>query len=280
MSSLKVALMPICMRIEDPYEAIRTAASFGADGVQISVCPGGHFSLKVMTAAKCKEVAAFVHDQGLEISATSGDAGDLGDPSDKAAKLENARRSLEVAAELGCGIWQTHIGVVPSDHDDPRWETYVDMLSGIGAIGEQIGASIANETGPEPPRVLAELLQEVGSDAIRINFDPANLIIWPAHLAEQNRTKYDKEKAMAECDPVAGARLLAPYIVHTHAKDAMVDESDKYHDVPLGEGWVDWPAYVATLKQAGYDGFFAIEREAGENPAEDMRKAVGFLRTL
>ncbi len=51
-------------------------------------------------------------------------------------------------------------------------------------------------------------------------------------------------------------------------------------EVPLGDGWVDWPRYVGYLRECGYDGYFAIEREVGANPQADIKKAVDFLRTL
>jgi L-ribulose-5-phosphate 3-epimerase len=279
MSSLRVSVMPVCFRIEDPYEAIRTAATLNVEAVHLSI-PWGDMTFEAMTPQKCKEVVAFVRDLGMVISATSCGIDDLGDPSDKCAKLEWARRSLEIARDLECGVWQTHVGIVPADHDAPRWASYVDLLTGIGALGEQIGACLATETGPEPPRVLADLIQTVGSDAIRVNLDPANLIWWPAYLAGNAGQPYDKAKAMADFDPVAGTRMLAPYIAHTHAKDALVTEDGKPLEVPLGEGWVDWPAYIGVLRQAGYDGYFAIEREVGGDPVGDTARAVEFLRTL
>ena len=51
-------------------------------------------------------------------------------------------------------------------------------------------------------------------------------------------------------------------------------------EVPLGEGWVDWPRYVGYLRECGYTGYFAIEREVGENALADIKKAVDFLKTL
>lgn len=47
-----------------------------------------------------------------------------------------------------------------------------------------------------------------------------------------------------------------------------------------GEGWVDWPRYLEYLQQAGYDGYFAIKREVGDDPVGDVRQAVEFLRGL
>ena len=47
-----------------------------------------------------------------------------------------------------------------------------------------------------------------------------------------------------------------------------------------GEGWVDWLGYLEYLQQVGYDGYFALEREADDDPVEDVRQAVEFLRGL
>jgi sugar phosphate isomerase/epimerase len=88
---------------------------------------------------------------------------------------------------------------------------------------------------------------------------------------------------------------LKDYIVHTHAKDGIqlspgsavavyhgADATDeppvKFKEVPLGEGDVDWPRYLAALAEIGYKGFLTIEREVGPDPAADITKAIHFLR--
>ena len=73
-----------------------------------------------------------------------------------------------------------------------------------------------------------------------------------------------------------GIGCLAPYIVHTHAKDGKRGNGE----VPLGGGDVDFPKYVAALRKHGFDGFYTIEREVGEDPEADIREAVDFLKSL
>ena len=102
-------------------------------------------------------------------------------------------------------------------------------------------------------------------------------------------------------DAVEAVKMLKDYIVHTHAKDGiMLDPNQKpedvYHafavggvdalnackgfkEVPLGEGQVDWDAYIAALKEIGYDGFLTIERECGDNPENDITLAASFLKS-
>ena len=90
---------------------------------------------------------------------------------------------------------------------------------------------------------------------------------------------YDKEKTFAEYKPVEGVKVFGKNIIHTHAKDAKVFPEGR-REVPLGEGWIDWPLYVSYLREIGYDGYFAIEREVGENPKADITKAINYLKTL
>jgi hypothetical protein len=157
----------------------------------------------------------------------------------------------------------------------------VDGAGEIARYGEKVGACLAIETGPEPPAVLERLIHTLGdSPGLRINYDPANLILWPAGFAQRQGVPYDREQAWAEFEPVEGARRLGQYIVHTHAKDALVHADGKRQEVPLGTGWVEWARYISLLREAGFDGYFAIERETGDDPVGDITRAVQFLRGL
>ena len=167
---------------------------------------------------------------------------------------------------------------MPPGASGPRWDNIVSAMRQIAEYGEQVGACLAIETGPEPPTVVKKLIETVGSPAIRANYDPANLILWPPELADRNDEAYDRERAFADFQPTDGVHALGPYIVHTHAKDALVHRDGQGEEVPLGEGWVDWPRYLEYLQQAGYEGYFAIEREVGDDPVGDVKQAVGFLR--
>ncbi len=143
-------------------------------------------------------------------------------------------------------------------------------------------ASFAIETGPEPAARLARFVRSLPCRGVRVNFDPANL----AMVIGEN--------------PAEAVREVAEFIVHTHAKDGIMLKrcdpvalygafaeggggyrvEDYIREVPLGEGAVDFPRYLASLRSVGYDGFLTIEREVGERPEEDIRRAIVFLRLM
>ena len=86
-------------------------------------------------------------------------------------------------------------------------------------------------------------------------------------------------------DAVQAVYTLRDYIVHTHAKDGKMlfpkePGGKKYIELPLGQGDVDFPEYLRALDEIGYHGFLTIEREVGENPANDIAMAADFLRDM
>ena len=144
---------------------------------------------------------------------------------------------------------------------------------------DSLGAHFAIETGPECAATLRSFLDSLHSTGVAVNLDPANFVM------------------VTGDDPAAAVHTLKDYIVHTHAKDGIkllerdpeiiyglrpieevIEAGEAFREVPLDEGSVNWPEYLAALDAVGYRGFLTIEREVGENPAADIGKAVQFLR--
>lgn len=261
-------------------ESIKKAAEVGAAGVQI-YATHGEFSPE-MTPSQRREKLDIIHSHGLVVSALCGDFGGHGFAieADNAERIEKSKRVMDLAKEFGCSVVTTHIGVVPSDPSNPRMEIMRKACIELGRYGDEVGAAFAIETGPETSAVLKKFIDSLGVKGVRVNFDPANLVMVSAD------------------DPVAGALLLGDYIVHTHAKDGIQlkkseperiynsfaghDEvivyADYFKEVPLGTGGVDFDRYLPALASTGFDGFLTIEREVGGTPEKDIREAVIFLK--
>lgn len=277
MNDLKIAVFPQALS-EDWYEGLRRAADLDVQGVHLSL--SGPWGLEEMTTAACRELLGLLRSYGLVVSAVSWGLGELPHREEHATLLPQGKRVLQIAADLECGRWQAHCGVLPWEETDPGWAAVIEGAGELATYGEQVGATLCWETGPEPPRVLRRVLETVNSPGLGVNLDPANLIIWPVILAEMWGRPWTREWATENFDPHEGAALLAPWVRHTHAKDALVQADGRHLEVPLGQGWIDWPRYVGSLRQAGYDGFFAIEREVGEDRVGDTIRAIEFLRGL
>jgi sugar phosphate isomerase/epimerase len=259
-------------------EALETAAGLGFEAVQLSY--------NDESPAEQQRQAEAVRARGLDVSAISIDLGDLGEAESAPARIEAAKPWLDCAAQIAHGICQSHVGIMPHTMSGPRWDSFRRSAAAIAQYGESVGACLALETGPEPARVMETLMREVNSPGLRVNYDPANFIIWPAvlpkfpdlmELTGSPDEAYDEASAIALWEPVEGVKRLAPYIVHAHAKDGAGDGG--WADVPLGEGLVDWPRFLQLLREAGFDGDIAIEREGGLNRVEDIAHAADFMRS-
>ena len=265
----------------DTYTAIRKAAELGADGIQM-YSTSGENSPENLTPQKRKELLAFVKSNGLRFSALCGDLG-MGffRPEKNPELIEKSKRILDLAKELETDIVTTHIGVVPEDETVDRYKIMQEACFELSRYADSIGSHFAIETGPETSAVLKKFLDSLGSTGVAVNLDPANLVM------------------VTGDDPVGAVYNLKDYIVHTHAKDGVMLERtnpefiyrvtprpedfssiDYFKEVPLGQGSVDFPAYLKALDDIGYKGFLTIEREVGDDPAADILTAKNHLTDI
>ena len=83
-------------------------------------------------------------------------------------------------------------------------------------------------------------------------------------------------------DPIASLKKLMPRVKQVHIKDAVRTKTPGTwgSEVPIGEGQVDWKAFMGVLAAADFKGNFVIEREAGQNRVGDVRKAIERISQL
>lgn len=276
---MKIGAVIECFRL-DFKEAAKAAKAIGTDGVQIYA--SGIVNAE-MTEAQIAEVRSIMEGEGLEVSALCGDFGCkmFYLPELSRDIIEREKKVMLIAQKLGTNIVTTHIGVVPSDKNSAQYESMHRVCKELADFADSVGGRFAVETGPEKAVLLKEFLDDLGSRGVSVNFDPANLVM------------------CAGDDPVKAVDTLKDYIVHTHAKDGVqnfyVDTrriyaaeyyrvapapEGSFTEVPLGRGGVDWRAYIAALKNIGYDGYLTIERECGEDPQADIRMAASFLKNF
>ena len=259
-------------------EALDITRGLGAQGVQV-YATRGEMSSENLVGEKRRAFLREVKARGLTISALCGDLGHgFYNPEANPELIEKSKRILDLAKELETDVVTTHIGVVPEDPNHPRFHILQDACGELAAYADSLNAHFAIETGPERSLTLKNFLDSLHSTGVAVNLDPANLVM------------------VTGDDPVQAVYNLKDYIVHTHAKDGVkLRESNPeavyglvredalvtdaaFLEVPLGEGGVPFDKYLAALDDIGYKGFLTIEREVGDSPEADIRKAVDFLR--
>ena len=264
-------------------ECLYDAASLNLDGVQIYATMG-EFSFEELTEEKKAEFKAVLKETGLEVSALCGDMHGHGfeREEENAIKVEKTKQIIDLAVEFNTKVVTTHIGVIPDDENDNQFKVMLKALTEIGKYAKSKGVMMAIETGPEKASTLLKFVSKT-EGGVGVNLDPANFVMVTGQ------------------DPVEAVYMLKDYIVHTHLKDGkrlkVVDPkiiynhfaeggiealnvADFFIETPVGEGDVDFTAYVKALKDIGYDGYFTIERETGPDPIKDIALARDYIKKL
>jgi sugar phosphate isomerase/epimerase len=170
--------------------------------------------------------------------------------------------AAQVTANLGVRYLSMHAGFLdPAREEQAR--KFSDRVRSLADIAAEKGIMLLLETGQETAEELQRFLEDLNHPAVGVNFDPANMIL------------YDKGH------PTDALRVLRPWIKHVHIKDAVrtLTPGTWGTEVPWGKGKVGGgDAFLEVLKEIGYDGVLAVERESGDDRVLDIILTVDFLQ--
>lgn len=275
----KTGVILDCFQLPLP-ESLEKASELQVDGVQMYVN-----TRAVRPWIKDAKQRRFwkneISRQGLEIAALCGDLGGYGFEikAEHATKIAETKAIIDLAVAMDTNIVTSHIGIIT----DKTRENLISAMRKVADYAKERGVYYAIETGPETATQLNQFINTVGMKNLKVNFDPANLIMIHGE------------------DIISAVKILSDSIVHTHAKDGKqlkpcdpvkiyaafaendysnVTMDDYFLELPLGEGDVGFPSYLSALKTIGYTGYLTIEREAGNNRVGDITSAAAFLKSF
>jgi sugar phosphate isomerase/epimerase len=177
-------------------------------------------------------------------------------------ELSDFAKSMNVAG-IGC-----HIGCVPEDPRHPDYIGVRDVVRRICDHAARHGQTFALETGQETAAVLLSFIHDVDRPNLRINFDPANMILYGSG------------------DPIEALRTVGSLVQSVHAKDGDWPPANVPgalgKERPLGQGAVGMERFVNALREIGYRGPLSVEREVEdqEERLRDLAMGVSLLRRL
>lgn len=230
-----------------------------------------------------------VHDGltagGIGISAIASPVGKAPVDSDFDAERRRCRRALEAAHRLGASLVRVFSYFVPGGAYRRYRAEITRRIAAFAADAERAGVTLVLENesyvyGDSAERCL-DLIQAVGSAALRFAFDPANFV-------QVGIRPY------AEAWP-----LLSPYVAHVHIKDAVAVDRGGFSPYPQrvaeerlmdsvrppGQGDGELRPLLRDLIRQSYRGFLTVEPHLGRRfPDLDgvgrLRAAVAALRLL
>ena len=243
------------------------ASALGVDGVSLESCffesldPGYLSRIKdVLDDKGLERVLAWGHPDGLEAGRSHG-----------AWREMNAL--VPKARHMGADIMRIVASSLQFRHEPhgPQIEAIVGMLRESVRIAADHGVVLAIENHIDYTSAeIEEILDRVGSDHLKVNFDTGNTL------------------RMME-DPVAAARRLGPHTVATHTKDVEAcrhvrpEEWYFFSSVPVGTGLIDIPGVVRALQESGYTGILAVESDHHKDHQDEdalVAQSVAYLRKL
>jgi sugar phosphate isomerase/epimerase len=259
---------------EGPAEMLRKVKELGFPTCQVSTWRSTQ--LEEATAIQLREAAVA---QGVEISTIwAGLPGrhvwdflegpttiGLVPEATRAERLAVLKRSADFAAMVGVPSITTHVGFIPENPSDPQYQPVVAALRELAVYCAERNLGFWFETGQETPITLLRTLQDIGTDNLGINLDPANLLMY------------------GRANPVDALDIFGPYVRGVHAKDGEYPTNGRQLGVekPLGEGRVNFPALLKKLKALGFSGALTIEREiSGPQQIEDIQKGKRLLEEI
>lgn len=260
----------------DPIETLREVKALGVRCGQLGIpgdldLEGAAASWREATEAEqftlVTVFAAYQGEDYADIPAVQRTVGFI----PRATREEREARTYAVsdfAAGVGAPGIATHIGFVPEDASDPDYLAVRDMVRRVCDYAARHGQTFALETGQEPAKVLLRFFGDAGRGNLRINFDPANMILYGTG------------------DPIEALGVLAPHVVSVHAKDGEWPPKDVRGALgaerPLGDGAVGMERFMAKLKEVGYKGTIHLERETPDHQQRlaDVRRGVELLNRL
>ncbi len=167
---------------------------------------------------------------------------DWTEPEKNLARQKEFKQMIHDCAMFDTSIICTETGRCFEGRDDERaWKLLTESMRKLCAEAEAAGVKIAIEMGRSDlvfgVDLFRKLQDRVNSDALKINFDPANL-------------------RRGELDPRTVLEELKNEVVQVHLKDAGPDGM-----APLTHGDVDFIKLFDILESNGYSGNYIIEQE-------------------
>jgi sugar phosphate isomerase/epimerase len=260
-----------------------------------------HLSLLDMTPAARRDVKRVADDHGLRVAVLAGynDFGaglDVPDVPLREMQVYYIGELARLASDLGCPL--VRVFTVVEREAMPyqaSWDHAVRCLREAARRAADFGVALGVQNHHDialHPDSLADLLAEIGEPNCKVCLDA-----WSIGPVAQAPERFRQDGTSL----AAVVKALASYLVHTTVADYVHRPRYKYHPhlvnytrevdtlraVPMGEGFLDYPAFFQALQEIRYDGYVAYEmcspiRGGGseENLDAYARKFLDYMKRL
>lgn len=197
-------------------------------------------------------------------------------PLDRELILQETGKRLDMTVELANRLDCRSVVIFGFVRDDRRTEAealrqIVDVFGAVAARAEREGLTLflENDRGlwGESPESVRQILAGVNSRALKLNWDPGNLV-----------------GAFSEAPYPTGYEIVREYVGHVHVKDAKATENGQFAHAMMGSGDIDWVGQFERLIRDKYAGYCVVEPHFGNRISSsrdhilETRKALRFAK--
>ena len=267
MNSRLLAFCSWSVRPKNPQELVSACSECEIDNIQLALLP-------LVQNAAWKDCESVLSDTGITVISGMLEAygedyttlesitqtGGLRRDEMWESTLENAKRTGDVAAEMGLSLVTFLAGFIPEEQCDERRK----MLDRLRELTDEFAnreLMLGLETGQERADNVVTILEELDHPTLGVNFDPANMILY------------------GKGEPVEAMKALQSWVQQIHIKDAKhaLVNGTWGEEVVAGEGDVDWDGFLLLVPE---NVNLVIEREGGEDRICDIKKAKVMIEEL
>ena len=235
----------------DLFEAMALFRELGYEGIEIRVASDGQLDVDAWTSGQRDAVVRRAGEVGIAICCLTSYYRDFVSPEKRDAEIAGLKRVAEIAADLGCPLIRAMGGAcnTPEKRESVIRERGIAGLREAADHAAPLGVKLAVEThiGYQclSARGTAEFVANVDHPHVGILLDYA----WVHYAGSETA----REAVEAAC----------PYLLHCHAKDWSYPDGDRERRraALMGEGDVDLRAFLAALREIGYQGYVSDEYE-------------------
>jgi sugar phosphate isomerase/epimerase len=227
----------------DPEPAVQLAVLLALGARHVEVRGAWDTNVVELVPEQLDRLAEMLAERGMGVSAIASPVGKVSVLDEPEGELDRLGRAIAAAHRLGAHYVRVFSfyrpdGVAAKDVRDP----VLTRMRGLADVAEREGVVLLHENekgvyGDVPARVL-DLVESVGSDALRVAWDSANFVqVGVAPFTD-------------------GYAMLRPHLEYLQVKDALGATGEV---VPAGEGDGEVLETLTALRDDGYAGFASLE---------------------
>lgn len=274
-------------------EAIELFRRIGADGAEIVVQDGYRSGIP----CDCDEeilssVKHCAKENKIEISCLTPYNSYFNslDEEVRQAEIEGIRKVIDYCGYLGAHyirIYGGNLQAGDAQNLKERREKLIESLRYLGGLAAQKDVILIVENHFNTMAVSAKdsaaLIRDIAHPSVRILYDQANLTFTGNEGYEEAialQQKYVSYMHVKDLVFLEGKAFVSSDVSHP-------DESERNVRTRIvGEGVLEWPAILKSVKEYGYDGWLSLEYERRWHPDDipdasvGMKQAIEYLRRI